>query len=362
MRLVYANLDFEYAWSAVRSGFSFEPTKPIKQLCQKWSAILRLLEPEERAVILRAPQSSVALQWDAVEHIQMWGIPPLSQSPIPSEQWDIWKSRFPDPDSVARVNGKDFSHHVEKKLGVALPYSLLLSSWKELQEQLDACPWDWVVKHPWGVSGRERIQGRKGHFELRHSKWCEKQFKRGSTLLFEPWLEQRHEWSMHFDIRPDGSVQWIGACQLMADGSGTYRGNGCAMSFSVDPQVVDLAKQAVQNVADVGYWGPVGIDAMRGQLAEEMIVRPIMEINARMTFGRLTLALERFVPAGWSWGWYHPTPKESKAIWEQQKLVPVTSKATEPGLYRLPECADPGGASGSFVWISPTDELPDTPY
>ena len=61
---------------------------------------------------------------------------------------------------------------------------------------------------------------------------------------------------------------------------------------------VAAATQAAEAVAAEGYFGPLGIDAMQYRAGDGTIaVRPIQDVNARWTMGRLSLGLRRsFLP------------------------------------------------------------------
>lgn len=364
MSLLCANLDFEYAWSAAKSGFSYQMTPPLRALCQRWSSILRLLPGQEDAICLQPGErgwcfpNGLLVADGAVlkEEVLCWG-----HSPVQAR----WPGATPEGLSViAEANSKQFSHELEKELGVALPGARLLHTREEFEAAIAETDGPWVVKHPWGVSGRERIQGKAGHVETRHVGWLDRQFRKGWTLVFEPWLAVEREFSMHYSIETDGSAVALGTCLLMAGRGGTFRGNGCVSGvapwMSAEASAVGL--QVAERLAALGVRGPVGIDAMWGEWAGQRVLRPLMEINARVSFGRLTLALSRWVPAGWSWSWWHPTAAERKQLPAVSSLPALGESVKEEGLYRLPECADPDGASGTMVWCTPASVLPDPPY
>ena len=80
------------------------------------------------------------------------------------------------------------------------------------------------------------------------------------------------------------------------------------------------------------------------------VLRPIMEINARYSFGRMALELFRRVPEGWSLFWWHPKARELRAVEEKAREYP---ERWAPGVYRLPLFADPRQVTGSFLVVEP---------
>ena len=108
---------------------------------------------------------------------------------------------------------------------------------------------------------------------------------------------------MQFTIPKEGEPLFEGITPLLTDHLGTYRGSrfrGARCQFArVDefPAVLEIVTQAARRIQQLGYFGPLGIDAMRYRTAEGQVRwRPLQDINARLTMGRLALGLERIVP------------------------------------------------------------------
>jgi hypothetical protein len=81
-----------------------------------------------------------------------------------------------------------------------------VSTFEQLQQAVRDCPHDWVLKHPFGFSGRERRLGKRARISDSAAGWARRKLSRGWTLLFEPWVEERRDASYHFDILPEGRV------------------------------------------------------------------------------------------------------------------------------------------------------------
>lgn len=330
--LAIANLDFEYELAA---GISYQAPGVVEKLCHRWRYLLRLLPGFEGACCAETAGSA--------SRLAVWGVTPRV---LKMAEAAGLAASLPGLEAVRKVNDKRFSHGLEQQLGVALPHTGVIASGQELDRAVRDCPYDWVLKHPFGVSGRERMLGKRGQISASARGWAERRFRQGWGLLFEPWVEQREEFSLHFQLSPSGEVEYVGACELITDAGGVYRGNRVLDRGFVDPLAVDLGGRAARVVADEGYWGPLGIDAFRGRLGPEPVLRPIVELNARYTFGRMTLALGRWLPAGWCYSWCHP----KRAPRGTYQPLP----ADRPGLYALPRPVDPDGVSGTVVVLAPT--------
>lgn len=272
-----ANLDFEYELAGL-------PVSKFAPLLAKWRYLLRLLPGFEEADCLD-PMGSLGYQ-GPVKRLAVWG--------VTRRTYRLARSlghALPDPGVVQVVNDKRFSHGLEQELGIALPGSRIVDSLEQLQDLSH----DWVLKHPFGVSGRERRVGRAGCFSDSDRGWARKRLQQGWTLVLEPWVEGRRDFSHHFEVSREGGVSYLGACELLTDSGGGFLGN--RVGEEPFTEALDAGTEAVRRVAEQGYWGPVGVD---GFLAPGL-VRPLVEINARFTFGRMTLELGRRMPAGFTW-------------------------------------------------------------
>ena len=199
-----------------------------------------------------------------------------------------------------------------------------------------------------GFSARERVLGRPGHISDSAWGWARRKLGQGWTLLFEPWVEQRRDFSLHFEIERQGTVGFVGHTELVGDPGGVYRGNRVMPSAPPDPLALEYAWQVAGLLAGRGYWGPVGIDAFSGVLGERPLLRPLVEINARYSFGRLTLALGDWIPQGWCYLWWHPGQADQGRV-EAPLTPPVRA-----GRYALPLTVDPLQSSGTLVVVAPT--------
>lgn len=362
---VLANLDFEYehAHLLANPDQPYKTPPPALRIIERWRHILRLLPGFEDAQTL-LPGQTPDPSAPPITHLLPWGVTPTAVAPHLRAR-TAPTAQFPDSAAVAHVNDKRFSHALEQQTQTSLPHSRIIASLDELEHAAQSTPFDWVAKHPLGVSGRERILGKAHKLDPQLATWATRQFQAGWQLVFEPWLTIEHEYSLQFEITPDGAVHFLGACELLTDSVGTFRGhrsltphtNPAQANLPTAHQLTELATPALNALFEAGYFGPVGLDALTGRLGSQPILRPITEINARITFGRLAIELARYVPEGWKYIWWHPS-KSAAAAANLEVLGPLTPDASHPGTYLLPHHADPHGRSQSLVLIAP----PDAPF
>lgn len=304
-------------------------------------------EPENR------PQPERMMDF---ERLIPWGVSPSVENL--ARELSALRTPLPPVNLVREINDKRFSHDLEKELRIALPYSQIVTTTAELIETVQDCPFDWVLKHPLGFSARERMVGRRQNLSESAQGWARRKFRQGWTLLFEPWVEERHDYSVHFDITTLGEARYLGSCELVEDPGGVYRGNRVLTPHRIDDRALGDAQRVAQRLADRGYWGPVGIDAFWGRLGEQRLSRPVVEINARYSFGRLALALADWVPRGWSYLWWHPSRVEAKGLdFSHWNPLPLLGQdVPTAGVYGLPSVADPLAKTETVVVMAPTTE------
>lgn len=354
--LAVSNLDFEWELA--------EGPRPRTRAAQKsgqsnrWQHILRLLPEARQALtgdletLLEQPSAAPA----EVDRLVCWGVTPrlleLARRVAPRQP-------FPSLQAVRAANDKRSSHQLEQELGLALPGSQLVSSLAQFELAVAQCPHDWVLKHPFGFSALERAVGRRGRITPSALGWARNRLQQGWTLLFEPWVEGARSYSTHFELTPEGDCRWLGHCALLTDAGGVYRGNRVGTAQPLPAEAQRVGQAICGRLAELGYWGPVGIDGLDGCLDGRPLQRPLVEVNARCSFGRLTLALRHWLPADWPYLWWFPP-----ASWEGLSATP--DPLPEPGegppllagYYSLPRSVDPDSCSRTVVVTAPgTAEL-----
>ena len=220
---------------------------------------------------------------------------------------------------VAEVNARSRRWEWEQELGLALPGSRPIASVEELASALRALPdagAGWVVKANFGMSGREAIRGRGTTVTEPHRRFVEQRLEATGPLVLEPWLTAVAEAGVQWEIAPDGTVTLVGVAEQRVAG-GTWQGSRFSGRTSSDDwrEAIDATGRVARRVAAAGYWGPLGIDCMRYRDATGVErLRPLQDLNARFTMGRLTLAWREHLPAGWSAAWRVIPPHAAEAV------------------------------------------------
>lgn len=174
-----------------------------------------------------------------------------------------------------------------------------------------------VVKQALGLAGANALRLWEPALLETQRRWMAESLEAGQTLVVEPWLERLADFSVQFE-RTDGGLRRIGFTDLFNDHRGQFLANAASpgferrpptrvtQAFSAWPDAPGLLRRVYEAVAraleprlaEVGFRGPLGIDALVCQTPEGPRLKPVVEINPRHTMGRLTLELMRVVAPG----------------------------------------------------------------
>ena len=174
-----------------------------------------------------------------------------------------------------------------------------------------------VVKQALGLAGANAIRLWEPELLETQRRWMADVLEAGQTLVVEPWLERLADFSVQFERIASG-LRRIGFTDLFNDHRGQFLANGASPGFERRPparvvrafrtwpdapgllrRVYDVIASALETrLAAIGFWGPIGIDALVCQTPDGPRLKPVVEINPRYTMGRLTLELMRVVAPG----------------------------------------------------------------
>lgn len=114
--------------------------------------------------------------------------------------------------------------------------------------------------------------------------------KQPFPLLVEPWLERILDFSTQWTIDLDRSVTFLGTTICHNDARGRYLGSSVGMK---NPPFLDehlsVARPILEEIAQLGFFGHLGIDAFLYKEEGKTKLRPLVEINARKTMGYAAL-------------------------------------------------------------------------
>lgn len=342
--LALANLEFE-----AELRYESEAQAPPPRDDRRWENLLRLL-PEARYA--QCLSFEMAGAFEGVRRLTVWGVTPRAARLAKHLGLSY---ALPPVELVREVNDKRFSSALEESMCRALPHSREIATLRNLEEAVARCPHRWVLKHPLSLSARARILGQRGILSTTAQAWAQRRLERGWTLLFEPWVEERIQMALHFDIDKGQGVTFAGRCRVVTDSGGGFRGCELSPNPPMDEEALRYARDVAAAVAKKGYWGPLTVESFRGKLGPHHVFRPLLDIDARYSFSRLSLGLADWLPQDWCYFWYHPPFLEVSPF--ADKLLPLPEPGqgeVEPGVYGLPEAVDPGQATGTAVLVSPT--------
>jgi hypothetical protein len=156
----------------------------------------------------------------------------------------------------------------------------------------------WVAKAMICAAGRDRVR-RRGGVDAATRVRLARLLARGGALLVEPWLERVVDLGQPGEIGNDGEVTLAPPHRLICDEGGGFRGIGIG-DAQAGEHAGDLAtagRAAGAALARLGYRGKFVVDAFVHRTARGLALRPVVEINARWTFGWIARAwAERLGP------------------------------------------------------------------
>jgi len=233
--------------------------------------------------------SSLEADLSGIHKIVPWGwtksIVELAKRICPAQ-------RVPNLDLVRAVNSRDYAVALESELGVSIGAEVCST-----MRQVDACLKSFesggIVKPLLSQAGRGQV--RLSSILEVPAKKCERLLK-SSPVVVEPWLSSLAEYGCQWDIAESGDVSMLGVTQLASNPDGSFHRSQTGISKANDhmKDILDFQGQAVKRIANEGYFGPVGIDAMVYQDTHgQERVRPLQDINTRFTMGRIAVEWSR---------------------------------------------------------------------
>ena len=199
---------------------------------------------------------------------------------------------MPDWQIVKQINSKQFSFENSPKL----PGSALLTDEAQAKEWLKSFEGKKVLKTCFGLSGKGHLFVEKG---APISSFLQKQWDKGLPVIGEPWVERVLDFSTQWQIDTEGKVHYLGATLCQNDERGQYRSNTVGEEklvfdnhLSFLAQHREIAEPLLHTIAQLGFFGNIGIDAMIYN-PEEPRLHPVVEINARKTMGWAALAFQK---------------------------------------------------------------------
>lgn len=180
---------------------------------------------------------------------------------------------------------------------------------------LDAGSPEVIVKAALSTAGRDRLRLRAAPDE--RGLTALRRLAAMGPLVVEPWLRRVLDLSLLADVAPDGALTVRGLHRFFTSPGGRYLGSwvgrpttgldpSLARFFTGDGQSPAWVERALTRAARVaaaeahrlGYAGPIGLDALIHETPDGLRLRPLVELNPRLSMGRVALALGRRLGPG----------------------------------------------------------------
>jgi hypothetical protein len=375
-RLLYGNFEFEHRLADLKRKLPAKLNRINAELATSWLAIAEdgdyLWTPEpidasffERAVdaglprvhpvvaLADVPRGTECLPWgwtDDVRHLcDKHG----------------WARNDPSDSAVRTANSRRFSFALEQEWCVGLELAGQATSVSHAEQFLMrfGSSARWVVKAEFGMAGRERLIG-SGAMTSTDRNWIDKRLDTDGAVFLEPWVDRIDEVGIQIDVPRHAPPRFIDLTELIVDPRGQYGGSllrtaGAKQSCTgSDPAgwdfAVDVAMRAAARIQDLGYFGPVGIDAMRYRGMDGTCrVRPLQDINARWTMGRLSLGWRRLLNPGETGYWQHCSTRMPPTAVHEAFVGNLCDESTVRRIETSPEWVGSRPAThASALWIS----------
>lgn len=325
-RLFFGNFHFESELSAARG---WTPAASLWRISAErapsWIALA------EEGDLIWTPEPIADSFWKSLAE---QGLPRgRSVSEPPADDFELipwgWSPRTrllggrasPPTDEAVRLgNSREWSFELERQLGVALPGAARIGRIEEIADVVRRSASQfgeresehaWVIKANFGMAARERVLGRGSVLTPANESWLQRRLQSDGAVFFEPWLPRRAEVGIQWSLPKPGLGQPTlqGITPLLTDKQGGYRGSEFSLDAIVPAEwqsAVDVSQQAARHLQQLGYFGPLGIDAaIYEDSTGRAIARPLQDINARYTMGRLALGFRGLLRPGERGVWQH---------------------------------------------------------
>jgi len=163
-----------------------------------------------------------------------------------------------------------------------------------------------VLKSCFGLSGMGHLIIRNQQTYEKAVAFCTHQWSLGLPVVAEPWLCRLLDFSTQWNLSKQGKSSFIGATVFKTKNNGGYLGTWVGKEeeqFGFYLPFLSLhlekAEQLFFHLKKMGYFGPIGLDALVYQCSQENRPKlyPIVEINGRQTLSLVALKMQqRFFP------------------------------------------------------------------
>jgi hypothetical protein len=327
-RVFMGNFHFESELAAARG---WNPSSSLRRMSDErvpsWIAIA------EEGDLIWTPEPIADSFWESLAAQGLPRVRGLTSSTEPPEEFELvpwgWSFRArlfgrqtpqPSDEAVRLGNSREWSFELERQLGAALPGAARIDRLEQLADVVRRSASQlgepesthaWVIKANFGMAARERVLGRGSKLTATNEPWLQRRLKLDGAVFFEPWLHRRAEVGIQWSLPKLGFGQpkLQGITPLLTDKQGCYRGSEFSLGETIPAEwqrAVEVTQKAARQLQQLGYFGPLGIDAAIYETSTgQTLLRPLQDINARYTMGRLALGFRRLLRPGEHGVWQH---------------------------------------------------------
>jgi uncharacterized ferritin-like protein (DUF455 family) len=330
--------EFNPACEEVLKHPGYQKTGFVSQLETDLSSLLMFVaRPGDMILVSKLPSTDFVAYWKAkgLEPIEFVTKVPKDRKIQGLHPWGKTPKHPEDSLGVKRgtefLFGKDFGAELDDKVR-----SQLKSVWiePECPKQLLSSPesilkhlkflsslgfTEFVLKARYGASGRGLKKLRDQEIESTEvSAWILHQLPFG-PIVVEPWYVRIADFSLQLDLRGDKPRGLKGVTRLLTSKTGQYEGHILRGLFADLPATVlkkiysddlmgvfsEIAVHVSSELRKHNFNGVAGIDLFLYESKDEIYLRPVCELNPRMTMGFVALEIEKYLKMGTPMLWRH---------------------------------------------------------
>lgn len=308
---------------AKRTDILWLKSRPSQETLRKWKESFGILC--EFVVASNVGELVTKLNSRKIGNIRSWAVTESVREA--QKTLGALNCKLPEREVVKKVASKIWSQNLYKEIYNSLslsdrynlwsPVGQVVQSMEELRKFLERefsknQYADFYLKAPYGFSGRNMKPVREADLKAQTFGWAERVLRNQGAILVEPRLKPIVDFSVQLQIREHGVVELLTIQKFRCDNRGQYLGTWVgeisdgwdleqkrfyfgSRDFHGAREVLnETAKVVGKNLFKEGYFGPAGMDAfiyLDHNLAWKL--RPIVEVNTRLTMGRICWQLEK---------------------------------------------------------------------
>lgn len=243
------------------------------------------------------------------------GLKPWAWGPVASAKMRRYLAAVPEGVALSWKDwGKQDRYFFSKQAGLdlAASFSEEVGSWCESGDEVLevvkglAREGDVLLKAPWSSAGRGHLRLVNGEWTVAAESWLDKVLSQQGGVVVEPWLDRVLDFSAQYEVSESG-VKLVGMTRVMNDEAGRYIGtvvhhkwtSGLSSELTEflfrEEKVMQLYKvdmpKVIRGMLDDDFTGNFGVDAMVYLDEGKYRLRKVVEVNPRVTMGRVALEL-----------------------------------------------------------------------